>query len=66
MTVLPCPMTFEQMKTIALQVLEDRLGNLYGLHTGGSFGVEIDSKEKWEILDGIAHDIAGRIDRESM
>lgn len=58
-------MTFDDIKRIAREVLEDGLSE-YGLHTGGSYGVEIDYDQKAKILDGIAHDIAGRVTRESM
>lgn len=59
-------MTFDDIKRIAREVLEERLENEYGLHTGGSYGVEIDSADMAKILDGIAHDIAGRVTREAM
>lgn len=59
-------MTFDDIKRIAREVLEERIENEYGFHTGGSFGIELEYDQKSKILDEVAHEIAGRITRDTM
>lgn len=59
-------MTFDDIKRIVREVLEVRIENEYGFHTGGSYGIELNYEEKSKILDEVAHEIAGRITRDAM
>ena len=56
------PDWFEEVKRAAREVLEEHLRDI-GLHGSERF---LAGKERKDVLDGIAHDIAGRLVKEAM